>query len=208
MPHYPPPSEILAMTTDLVAANHPRLLEAGVTVLIQMHESKAGLKLHGYPCIAVAKIIPEKDRVGSMVPGLPDARITIDSVEWTYLSEAGRLAVLDHELTHFEVVGKVESIEEPDPDKPDAFKKVLRFVAKLDNAGRPKLKMRLHSWNLGGFKEIVERHGDAAVEKRAFRETAERYGQLLMAWVESDDEESAVTLSVNGGKSVMHRRGS
>lgn len=204
MSHYPAPPEIPAMLADLVAANHPTLASAAVTFLVQMHESKNGLHLRGWPAAAVAKIVPEKDRTGATTPGLPDCRITIDAKTWTYLSGEKRLALLDHELQHFEAVGEMVSFDEPDPDKPDAFRKVLRFVAKIDDAGRPKIRMRPHDWECHGFRAILERHGDAALEKIEFLETADRYGQLLMEWGDSDEAGSgaSVTLSVNGGKAV------
>lgn len=115
------------------------------------------LKLHGYTCAATVKVISYKLRV----QGLEDALITIDESTWKSLSDAEKLAVIDHELTHLTTV----------PDKYGGIKR--------DDIGRPKLKIRLHDWQLGGFREICERHKEAALEKQGINQLLENYGQQL-----------------------------
>lgn len=174
--------DVYAMIAELIEAHHPELHAAGVTVLCQMHHSKAGLKLHGYPCYATVRIVPEKDRAA----GMRDARITIDDGEWHDLDDDRRRAVLDHELQHIEVKGKWATIEVPTPDQPDAFTKTRIFVAAPDGAGRPKLGMRPHDVQLGWFRAIAERHGDASVEVEQAKALVDEGGQLLFPWSGDD----------------------
>jgi hypothetical protein len=102
------------------------------------------LKLHGYPCAAVVKILGPKDRA----KGLGDAEIVIDEIQWNALPRATQAALLHHELYHLELVrngsGKV----------------------KLDEYRRPKLKMRLHDRQFGWFDEVARIHGTASMEVR------------------------------------------
>lgn len=140
--------------TELVAAvreEHHRYLEgADVTVDVLMvsdideesGEVLPALTLHGYPAAATIKIVGPAQRA----LGQADALMMIDVVSWRELPPAGRRALIDHELTHLEVVcGKKGEI-------------------KRDDSGRPKLKMRLHDYEIGGFREVIERHGKAAPE--------------------------------------------
>jgi hypothetical protein len=159
--------EIAALVAEIMKEHHWELAEAGVTIgcLIATNPDAAAVKLHGYPCDAVVRIVPLKQRVH----GMPDAEIVIDGGEWETLPDERRRALIDHELTHLTLALDKKT------KKP-----------KTDDLGRPKLKMRLHDWELGGFAEIAKRHGDAAPEKRAFRNTADKYGQLLLSFAESN----------------------
>lgn len=102
------------------------------------------LKLHGYPCAAVVRILGPKDRA----KGLGDAEIVIDEIQWKELPRATQFALLHHELHHLELVrnpkGKV----------------------KHDEYRRPKLKMRLHDRQFGWFDEVARIHGKASMEVR------------------------------------------
>ena len=82
------------------------------------------------------KVNSEKHRA----QGLPDASIVIDQDAWGDLSDQSRIALIDHELEHLEryLRAKNEPLE--------------------DDLGRPKLKVKLHDWQLGGFRSISERH--------------------------------------------------
>lgn len=68
-----------------------------------------------------------------------------------------RLALLDHELTHLEVV-----------EQGGKFK--------VTGDGRPKIYMRPDDWTFTGFKEIVERHGTESYE---YEEVAWLVGEQL-----------------------------
>lgn len=51
---------------------------------------------------------------------------------------------------------------------------------KTDDVGRPKLKMRLHDWQMGGFREIAQRYGSDALEVVEARKFEEVYGDVTL----------------------------
>lgn len=120
---------------------HKDLRTAGVTVGCLMCWSTDGPAImhHGAPALAVIKI----NNLQSRLQGLPDATITIDANIWEDRLDTGskRLALIDHELTHL-------LVQWNDEGKP-----------KLDNASRPKLKMRSHDYEFGWFVDVARRHG-------------------------------------------------
>src|SRR5262245_4301901 len=161
--------EVGPLVMKLVERNYPDLGDVTYNLLFahgprdENGQIKApALKLHGYPCCAIIKINSLEQRVA----GLADVTIKIDGDEWPDWDDRRRAAILDHELYHLVPFIKGKAIQ-------------------TDDAGRPKLKLRNHDWQLGGFAEIVRRHGDHAVEAVAFRATADRHGQLLMPWADS-----------------------
>lgn len=130
---------------------HKPLKEAGVTIdLLLAHASRdqnddpvgAAVKHGGYPAAAVIKIVSLKDRVA----GLGDAQMIVDGDKWDEWTDAELDALLDHELTHLEIV----------VDKDGAIVQ--------DDAGRPKLKIRLHDFQIGGFHSIAKKHKEDAFE--------------------------------------------
>jgi hypothetical protein len=64
----------------------------------------------------------------------------VDAYRWPELDELTQVAVLDHELTHLELVTDDEG------------------TVKYDDYGRPKLRMRLHDICHGWFSEVAKRH--------------------------------------------------
>lgn len=179
------PPEVLELVERVKAENHPRLVECGVTILTQMHHSEKGLTLHGVGAYAVVGLIPEADRLA----GMPDARIVIDAGLWGSLPEARQTAIIDHELFHLHVTGKTVKHKVPvdlpddalalDPDGKTLYREEEQFLPDLDSAGRPKLRMRNHDWDLGGFAEIIRRHGPEAVDRRGFLQVAEAFKDVL-----------------------------
>lgn len=137
--------------------------EAGVTVETLTAHGEADepvLKLHGYSCAAVVSIKSLKDRAGSSA----DARIIVDDATWSDFTEAQRDATLHHELLHLLLVrNKAGAIEH-------------------DQAGRPKLKMRLHDVQLGAFREVVERHKEHAPESTVFAAAHKIWTQSRFPW--------------------------
>lgn len=115
------------------------------------------LKLHGYPCSGIAGIVNLEGRV----MGRQDGKIVLDGDQWGNMTEAQQNALLDHELSHFNVARTVEG-------------EII-----YDTSGRPKLKMRLHDYQFGFFTDIAERHGVDSMEvKQAeifFRESGQIY---------------------------------
>jgi hypothetical protein len=147
-------------------------------------EQIPSLKLHGYACAATVRATTLKQRA----LGQRDALIVFDAFTWERLDDDERRAVIDHELYHLQVVSEERGV-------PfvlwDPVAKCIATVPKHDDLGRPKLKLRLHDWHLGGFRAIAERHGDAALEVRAFRSTADEHGQFLLDLGESRGEKAA-----------------
>jgi len=157
------------MIREVIEGYHPDLVAADVRVNALMAWSKAGdpVRLQGYPCAAVIR----KNSVRDRIEGKADATITIDEERWENLDERGRVALIDHELYHL-----VPQVEGTDAEG--------RRIWKTDSAGRPVLKIRLHDWELGGFAEIAERHGNAAIEVRAWQRVNEDFRQLVFAWTD------------------------
>lgn len=152
-------SEIHKQMLRVMDQFHQPLKSYGVTVATIVVEDvdsdgartgKPALKLHGSPAYAIVKINSLKDRV----EGKSDATIFLDGEHWGQASEAEKVAILDHELHHLLPV-----LDE------DA-----NLVA--DDAGRPKLKMRPHDFQVGWFHTIAERHGPHAVETQQMQEIA------------------------------------
>jgi hypothetical protein len=149
---------------------HAELADAGVTIgLLHAHarrDEKSGeplgpaLKLHGYPCAAVVKINSHQDRV----EGKPDATVKLDADTWNDRPHEEKVAILDHELEHLVLV----------KDKEGAIE--------IDDACRPKLKMRLHDMNIGGFEAIVDRHKTAALEAQAYIDLHRQMSQKTFPW--------------------------
>lgn len=144
---------------------HEPLVSTEVSIaLIYAHgkEKKDGtvtdaLKLHGVKALAIASIRNIKDRAEDM----SDCKVTVDGDFWENASEPEKVALLDHELYHFELVLN-ENLE------PES-----------DDLGRPKLKMRPHSAQFGWFYHIAERHGLASQECKQARQIAESTGSTL-----------------------------
>ena len=113
-----------------------------IRLCIKFHTDAEPLMLRGYPAAAIAKIIAFDHRQDDR----KDAEIKIDFKWWEQADDARRLALMDHELTHFDVQRNDEG-----------------FV-KCDDLGRPKLKTKHHDFYLGGFDDVCRRHGNAAEE--------------------------------------------
>jgi hypothetical protein len=140
------------MLEGLMTLLHNRLVAYGVRVGMEFAVNEKGdssaVKLHGYPCAAIIRITGLKERRW----GAPDAIVTVDQGRWDRATDKERAALLDHELTHLAI--------DFDKDKNGQF----------DAAARPKLKMRLHDFQVGWFAEVAARHGDASYEVRQARE--------------------------------------
>ena len=150
---YAPGSDELVEQVEAVAAEyHKRLVDAGLAIdvlEVRPKTDEAGfpieeraLKVSGYPCYATIQILGPKDRGA----GRGDVLLCIDAYQWPELSEATQVSILDHELTHLELVTDSEG------------------TVKLDDYERPKLKIRLHDWQCGWFADVAKRHGVASIE--------------------------------------------
>jgi hypothetical protein len=115
------------------------------------------VKLHGWPCAAVVSVIGYKQRVDKRA----DAEIVIDAKWWDGATPNQRRATLDHEITHLEI------------------QKDETGSVKTDDQGRPKLKLRLHDYELSGFRSIAERYGEDALEVMGIRDFDEKFGPSM-----------------------------
>jgi hypothetical protein len=162
----PEDHEAVGLIAGLIASHHPDLQKHEVTVGVVLATTddpdKPAVKLHGYPCAAVVSITPYKQRIH----GVADALITIDAANWDDLSERQRESLIAHELTHLTVA----------TDR--------KGYAKADDAGRPKLRMRLHDVQVGWFMSIAERYGEDSYEVQQARDIQDKHGQLLFSWAE------------------------
>lgn len=160
------PPEVHHMAREILEQHHAelRLTDGSLTRLCILmarqgdDSDEPPVKLHGYPCYAVISIIPYKQRVDKRA----DAEIVIDETAWVDLTEPQQRALLDHELTHLEI------------------QKDENGFVKTDDAGRPKLKMRLHEWQIGGFRSIAERYGGDAMEVVEARKFEDRFGEAVL----------------------------
>ena len=153
---------------DLIAVvmtqHHPDLAEHKVSVqaVYVSNESELlgqtpAIMQRGHSCAAQIKITSLEQRSR----GFADALLTIDTLGWVGMPPPMREALVDHELTHLELVldKKTESV-------------------KIDDLGRPRLKIRHHSWELSGFSDVCERHGENALESKAISRFIADYAQL------------------------------
>lgn len=141
------PSGTAERIAHVMKCFHPELFAAGVTIdLLSVAdddpECESALKVRGIPAYACVKINDVKART----LGQGDATIQIDEAKWLTLPDATKDSICDHELQHLEVVR----------DK--------KGRPKLDCAGRPKLKMRMHEIEFGWFACVAARHGSASIE--------------------------------------------
>lgn len=123
-----------------------------VVLMVRADPGKSALKKHGWPALGIISIVSEKDRAA----GGPDVLLQLDGDFWDTAGDEQRAALVDHELYHLEMTAKAEY---------DDFSQPVRFVSDVDGLGRPVVKIRPHDFEVGGFKDIVERWGLFAPEK-------------------------------------------
>jgi hypothetical protein len=158
--------DVAEMIKAVMDTHHAELSNAGVTVhaiFAHSYDKESGdaivaLKTRGQSVAAKIGITSLEDRTR----GAADSKLTIDAYTWERLSESRRMALLDHELTHLRL--KLDEDE----------------ALKLDDLGRPQLKIRHHDWEITGFQEVVERHGEASIEALQFSRFQDEYGQLML----------------------------
>lgn len=161
-----PDASMGVLVRDVMAKYHEELSAAEVTVQVlfaRMSEGDAGPAVKapgGWPALAVVRRCPLKQRVA----GFKDAEITIDERKWKELSEPQQNALLDRMLEYLELV-----YEGDGPGTPVA----------TDDWGRPKLRIRKHTFELTGFRSIAERHGLNAIEVQVAQTLMDEHGKVL-----------------------------
>lgn len=170
------------IATRMLEKYHQPLADAGVKIDYLLAKAKRdnngdatgpALKLHGYQCAAVVKILSAKDRA----KGLGDAEIVVDGDRWHEWSEEEQEALLDHELQHLEL-------------KTDEHGCVIR-----DDLDRPTLRCIKHDHQFGWFDAIARRHGAAAFEvqqAQAFLRDVDRVQKYFPGFEIAERDEAAV----------------
>jgi len=159
--------DVESMVQGLIKQYYPDLEAADVSLclLFAVNGESPALMQNGYPALAMVRLNNLRDRIA----GLKDATILIDQSNWVEWSDEERLAVLDHELYHLEV------------------KRTKYGQIEHDDANRPKLKLRKHDFQIGGFHGVVRRHGATAFEAQAVARLVTSWRQNEFAW--SDEAE-------------------
>lgn len=160
------PSGVAERVAHLLKVFHRPLHDAGlrvdlVSVADNDPDNDAPLKLNGYPCAAVVRVIGLKDRS----KGAGDVEVVIDEARYIQMNDGEKDALLDHELEHIEL----------------QLKKNGRVA--IDACGRPKCKMRLHDVQFGWFRSIAERHGIASHECKQATKLYLNHTQTFFAFV-------------------------
>lgn len=162
------PTEVREMLSELLRSwdVHKPLLDCGVTIQVQMaypekdedgNPKGDAIKLHGRKALGLCEIINEQNRAS----GMKDARITLDGDAWADMSVARQKALLEHECYHLSVnINK-------------------NGVLQLDSNGRPKLRLRKHTVEIGWFAAVAERHGSASGECQQAQQIWYKHGQAF-----------------------------
>jgi hypothetical protein len=116
------------------------------------------LKWHGVKALGIARKLSAKDRA----KGLGDAEICIDGDWWANADDKERAALLDHELHH------------------------ICGTDKMDDLGRPVIKMRKHDYQFGWFSIIAARHGQFSQEQQQAKAMMEVSGQFYWPGISTE----------------------
>lgn len=143
----------------------PDLEEAKPTFnVLYAYASELGdpaLKKNGIPALAMIKVNSLEDRA----KGMADVTLKVDAKHWGEMKAAERTSLIDHELYHLVVKRNKKS---------KAIKK--------DDLGRPKLSLQPHDFEIGGFKEVIERHKTHSHEAQQLDKAARTYIQGMFPW--------------------------
>jgi len=163
------PDDVLELLRQTVELYRNELLEAGVTwnvVMVHAATDQNGeprgpaLKHHGHDALAVVKINSLEDRV----KGLADVTLRLDGDRWPEHSRETQVAILHHEAEHLILVRGDDG------------------AVRTDDANRPKLRIRQHDLEIGGFECVVECHKMAAIEAQQYRDLNRRLSQKTLPW--------------------------
>ncbi len=170
MAWYTPGSQhVHDLIKEVIDEYHPDLAETKARIgAVFCHadpdSDKPAMVKNGIRILAKIKKNSEADRID----GKPDATITFDAEHWKTFEEDeihGRdqaRALIDHELYH--LVCKRD-------------KETGRFLT--DDQDRPKFDMRVHDWEITGFRAVAERHGRHSAEVQEAVRFQDEFGNLL-----------------------------
>lgn len=155
-----------ALLEDVMGEDHPELARADVKVGLLWvwadGKDDCALSLRGVPAAAIVGSNPWIGRL----QGMPDATIRIDGRHWQAIEDDARRALLSHELTHLELIRDGKGAVKP------------------DKAGRPSLTMRVHDYEIGIFRSVIEKYGKASLDAMHVKRLADDFHQLLFGWTD------------------------
>lgn len=167
-------------------------LRIAVQYRVSDKDGKPALKCRGYPALAVISVVSLEDRLD----GAPDVRITIDKDRYDRLTPKRQEATICHELRHIQFPGSERDENEC-------------VTPKLDSAGRPKVGLCHHDWELGGFDDLVQWYGDDAIEHVALEMINERVRQMEFRFEDPDtvpmewsESRETITAKMRDGKAA------
>jgi len=171
MPTFKAPREVVEMLAKVCEDNYPELselkLRVGCLFAVAATNDKGmktgpGLKRNGYPADWTAKVTSVDQRL----TGSPDVLLKIDGDSWNDVwSYDQQVAVLDEFLFAISV--------QRDPETDDPLG---------DDAGRPSVKLKKFDIYVQGFEQIIRRHGESSLCRRALNRVEERLSQKTMGW--------------------------
>lgn len=167
--------------------HHGEMEDAGVTVQCLLacppvddegEPTGPALSNHGVKCLAKIRTTKLKERV----LGAADLEIEIDFDNWEVESNASRVAIIDHELTHRQL-------------KTDRTGAVRR-----DDMDRPLFVRREHDMEVGWFHVVAQRHGEDSIEVRQCQRflASDSYSQCYLPGMEDAGEEDESFATVGG----------
>lgn len=167
------PSEVMTVIDKVMLLHHKDLVDAGVTLSVTMvhkydkdDELVPAMMVRGHVCLAKTSITSHADRAR----GVPDAKMVIDAEwGWARLSEGRREALVHDCLLRFQVQTEEQEDGEVTIQRP-----------KLDDCGRPKLKLRHPDIHIVGFSDTLEKYGESAPVAREITLFVEKHGQYAL----------------------------
>ena len=171
---------VFQMAAGIIKRHHQDLHAIGVKIDIlfafALEDSEGNKKTptlshQGYPANGIAKILNLKDR---LCRGY-DAEIILDGDAWAGLTDNQKLAILDHEITHFVV-------------KRNSDGNVIR-----DYMERPRLMMKKHERQFGWFDSIAARYGRDSAEVQQATHVFDTGGQVYFGFLDDLAAHAALT---------------
>lgn len=144
--------------------DHKPLLDAGIKINALFaypdldkygRPKNDAIKVNRYKALACIKATSYKDRV----KGMGDVELLVDALAWGEMNILQKKALLDHELTHIQII--VDDYDRP----------------MKDNLGRPKITMRLHDAQFGWFESVAKRWGKHSGEQMQAEILFDKKGQ-------------------------------
>ena len=181
--------EVKNLCQDLVVLYHSDLDSAAAKIDIVFafrdpDGEEPAMEKEGHRMLGKSSTLSLKDRV----KGMGDVEIILDGDAWHDMDLRKRMALLDHQLEHFEV-------------KRD---KVGNFI--FDDLERPIIKMRNHDRRINFFDNVARRHRSDSMEVHQLQRLFAEAGQIYLPFVDKEgeltDPDVKVTMSVNNGPEV------